>query len=57
MNKNRIIELTQQAMSMLPVLQLTPNERNCVQLAGVYGILCEIARLVQDEPKGENVDG
>lgn len=58
MNKDKIIELTQRAAAMLPVLQLSPNERNCIQLASVYGILREIEQLAQaEERKEENADG
>ena len=58
MNKQKIIELTKQAAAMLPVLQLSPNERNCIQLASVYGILHEIEQLAQaEEPKEECIDG
>lgn len=58
MNKQKIIELTHQAAAMLPALQLAPNERNCIQLASVYGILREIEQLAQaEEPKEENANG
>lgn len=58
MNKNKIVELTQRAAAMLPVLQLAPNERNCIQLASVYGILREIEQLAQEEERKEaNTDG
>lgn len=43
----KIRNLAQQAAAMLPTLQLAPTERNCIQLANVYGILHEIDRLAR----------
>lgn len=43
----KIRNLAQQAAAMLPTLQLAPTERNCIQLANVYGILHEIEHLAR----------
>lgn len=42
-----IRNLALQAQALLPTLQLAPTERNCIQLANVYGILHEIDRLAR----------
>lgn len=51
MNEKKIRNLALQAAATLPLLQLAPTERNCIQLANIYGILHEIDRLAQEKPE------
>lgn len=51
LNTAKIRNLALQAAATLPLLQLAPTERNCAQLANVYGILHEIDRLAQEAEK------
>lgn len=44
----QIRNLALQAQAMLPTLQLAPTERNCIQLANIYGILHELERLARE---------
>lgn len=53
----KIRNLALQAAAMLPTLQLAPTERNCIQLANVYGILHEIDRLARVSLEAAPVDG